>query len=238
MFVMYIILGILYESYIHPLTVLSTLPPAIVGGLGTLWLFGANLSLYSIIGLFLLMGIVKKNGIMIVDFALQRLDEGLDRRAAIHEASVERFRPIMMTTLAALMGAVPLALGYGADGSSRRRWAGDRGRTGGFAAHHAVRHAGDLPVAGMVAGKRARPRAVPAQRPHAPRGRGGRPWPTHRRRLHRRRALSCLEGVRSFACSVRVMRSAAVPNGPSGGTACQLGTGAPKRGWRGRPPYN
>ncbi len=119
-FVMYIILGILYESYIHPITVLSTLPPAIVGGLGTLWLFGSNLSLYSIIGLFLLMGIVKKNGIMIVDFALQRLDEGLDRRSAIHEASVERFRPIMMTTLAALMGAVPLALGYGADGSSRR----------------------------------------------------------------------------------------------------------------------
>ncbi len=119
-FVMYIILGILYESYVHPLTVLSTLPPAIVGGLGTLWVFHSTLSLYSIIGLFLLMGIVKKNGIMIVDFAIQRLDEGLDRRAAIHEASVERFRPIMMTTLAALMGAVPLALGYGADGSSRR----------------------------------------------------------------------------------------------------------------------
>ncbi len=119
-FVMYIILGILYESYVHPITVLSTLPPAIVGGLGTLWIFHSNLSLYSIIGLFLLMGIVKKNGIMIVDFALQRLDEGLDRRTAIHEASVERFRPIMMTTLAALMGAVPLALGYGADGSSRR----------------------------------------------------------------------------------------------------------------------
>ena len=119
-FVMYIILGILYESYVHPLTVLSTLPPAIVGGLGTLWVFNSTLSLYSIIGLFLLMGIVKKNGIMIVDFAIQRLDEGLDRRAAIHEASVERFRPIMMTTLAALMGAVPLALGYGADGSSRK----------------------------------------------------------------------------------------------------------------------
>ncbi len=119
-FVMYIILGILYESYVHPITVLSTLPPAIVGGLATLWIFNSTLSLYSIIGLFLLMGIVKKNGIMIVDFALQRLDEGLDRRAAIHEASVERFRPIMMTTLAALMGAVPLALGYGADGSSRR----------------------------------------------------------------------------------------------------------------------
>ena len=119
-FVMYIILGILYESYVHPITVLSTLPPAIVGGLATLWIFNSTLSLYSIIGLFLLMGIVKKNGIMIVDFALQRLDEGLDRRSAIHEASVERFRPIMMTTLAALMGAVPLALGYGADGSSRR----------------------------------------------------------------------------------------------------------------------
>ncbi len=120
LFVMYVILGILYESYIHPVTVLSTLFPAIVGGLLTLWIFNASLSLYSIIGLFLLMGIVKKNGIMIVDFALQRLDEGYDRRHAIHEASLERFRPIIMTTLAALMGAVPLALGYGADGSSRR----------------------------------------------------------------------------------------------------------------------
>ena len=120
LFVMYVILGILYESYIHPLTVLSTLFPAVVGGLLTLWLFNSTLSLYSIIGLFLLMGIVKKNGIMIVDFALHRLDEGYDRRSAIHEASVERFRPIIMTTLAALMGAVPLALGYGADGASRR----------------------------------------------------------------------------------------------------------------------
>ncbi len=120
LFVMYVILGILYESYVHPVTVLSTLFPAVVGGLLTLWLFGSTLSLYSVIGLFLLMGIVKKNGIMIVDFALHRLDEGYDRRSAIHEASVERFRPIIMTTLAALMGAVPLALGYGADGSSRR----------------------------------------------------------------------------------------------------------------------
>jgi len=120
LFVMYVILGILYESYVHPITVLSTLFPAVVGGLLTLWLFNSTLSLYSVIGLFLLMGIVKKNGIMIVDFALHRLDEGYDRRAAIHEASVERFRPIIMTTLAALMGAVPLALGYGADGSSRR----------------------------------------------------------------------------------------------------------------------
>ncbi len=120
LFVMYVILGILYESYVHPVTVLSTLFPAVVGGLMTLWLFGSTLSLYSVIGLFLLMGIVKKNGIMIVDFALHRLDEGYDRRSAIHEASVERFRPIIMTTLAALMGAVPLALGYGADGESRR----------------------------------------------------------------------------------------------------------------------
>ncbi|MGZ5503607.1 MAG: efflux RND transporter permease subunit, partial [Chthoniobacterales bacterium] len=119
-FVMYVILGILYESYVHPITVLSTLFPAVVGGLLTLWLFRSTLSLYSVIGLFLLMGIVKKNGIMIVDFALHRLDEGYDRRSAIHEASVERFRPIIMTTLAALMGAVPLALGYGADGASRR----------------------------------------------------------------------------------------------------------------------
>ena len=120
MFVMYIILGILYESYIHPITVLSTLPPAIVGGLGTLWIFNSTLSLYSIIGLFLLMGIVKKNGIMIVDFALQRLDEGLDRRAPSTRRASSGSGPIMMTTLAALMGAVPLALGYGADGSSRR----------------------------------------------------------------------------------------------------------------------
>jgi HAE1 family hydrophobic/amphiphilic exporter-1 len=120
LFVMYVILGILYESYVHPITVLSALFPAIVGGLFTLWVFNSTLSLYSIIGLFLLMGIVKKNGIMIVDFALHRLDEGYDRRSAIHEASIERFRPIIMTTLAALMGALPLALGFGADGSSRR----------------------------------------------------------------------------------------------------------------------
>jgi hydrophobic/amphiphilic exporter-1 (mainly G- bacteria), HAE1 family len=119
-FVMYVILGILYESYVHPITVLSTLFPAVVGGLMTLWLFHSTLSLYSVIGLFLLMGIVKKNGIMIVDFALHRLDEGYEWREAIHEASVERFRPIIMTTLAALMGAVPIALGVGADGSSRR----------------------------------------------------------------------------------------------------------------------
>src|SRR5437867_2362077 len=120
-FVMYVILGILYESYVHPITVLfPAIVPAVVGGLFTLWIFGSTLSLYSVIGLFLLLGIVKKNGIMVVDFALHRIDEGWDLRSAIHEASVERFRPIMMTTLAALMGAIPLALGFGQDASSRR----------------------------------------------------------------------------------------------------------------------
>src|SRR5881296_625333 len=120
-FVMYIILGILYESYVHPITVLfPAIVPAVVGGLATLYLFHSVLSLYSVIGLFLLLGIVKKNGIMVVDFALQRIDEGWDLRSAIHEASMERFRPIMMTTLAALMGAVPIALGFGQDAASRR----------------------------------------------------------------------------------------------------------------------
>ena len=120
-FVMYVILGILYESYVHPITVLfPAIVPAVVGGLFTLWLFGSTLSLYSVIGLFLLLGIVKKNGIMVVDFALQRIDEGWDLRSAIHEASIERFRPIMMTTLSAFMGALPLAIGFGSDASSRR----------------------------------------------------------------------------------------------------------------------
>jgi len=120
-FVMYVILGILYESYVHPITVLfPAIVPAVVGGLFTLWLFGSTLSLYSVIGLFLLLGIVKKNGIMVVDFALQRIDEGWDLRSAIHEASIERFRPIMMTTLSAFMGALPLAVGFGSDASSRR----------------------------------------------------------------------------------------------------------------------
>jgi hydrophobic/amphiphilic exporter-1 (mainly G- bacteria), HAE1 family len=120
-FVMYVILGILYESYVHPFTVLfPAIIPAVVGGLATLYLFHSVLSLYSVIGLFLLLGIVKKNGIMVVDFALQRIDEGWDLRSAIHEASVERFRPIMMTTLAALMGAIPIALGFGQDAASRR----------------------------------------------------------------------------------------------------------------------
>jgi HAE1 family hydrophobic/amphiphilic exporter-1 len=125
-FVMYVILAILYESYLHPITVLSTLPTALVGGLLTLWLFatlgvpGIELSLYAYIGMFMLMGIVKKNGIMIVDFARHRVENGEAAEKAIHDASMDRFRPILMTTLAAVFGAVPIALGYGADGSSRR----------------------------------------------------------------------------------------------------------------------
>ncbi|HEY2498206.1 MAG TPA: efflux RND transporter permease subunit [Candidatus Angelobacter sp.] len=119
-FVMYVILAILYESYLHPLTVLSSLPVALLGGLLTLWVFGAEASLYAYIGMFMLMGIVKKNGIMIVDFAEQRVRQGVRDDEAIHDASMQRFRPIIMTTMAALLGALPIALGYGADGASRR----------------------------------------------------------------------------------------------------------------------
>jgi len=119
-FVMYVILAILYESYLHPLTVLSTLPTALVGGLLTLYLFGEQASLYAFVGMFMLMGIVKKNGILIVDFALQRVAAGESAEKAIHDASMDRFRPIIMTTMAAVFGALPIALGFGADGASRQ----------------------------------------------------------------------------------------------------------------------
>ncbi|MEX0805109.1 MAG: efflux RND transporter permease subunit [Candidatus Binatia bacterium] len=119
-FVMYVILAILYESYLHPLTVLSTLPTALVGGLLTLWLFGEQASLYAFVGMFMLMGIVKKNGILIVDFAIQRVMNGEPADKAIHDASMDRFRPILMTTLAAVFGALPIALAFGADGASRQ----------------------------------------------------------------------------------------------------------------------
>jgi len=119
-FVMYVILAILYESYVHPLTVLSTLPTALVGGLLTLILFGQMASLYAFVGMFMLMGIVKKNAIMIVDFARQRVDAGQPADQAIHDASMDRFRPIIMTTLAAIIGALPIAVGVGTDAASRR----------------------------------------------------------------------------------------------------------------------
>jgi HAE1 family hydrophobic/amphiphilic exporter-1 len=112
--VVYLILGILYESYIHPITILSTLPSAGAGALATLMLFGFDFSLVAMIGVILLIGIVKKNGIMLVDFALvAERDEGLSTEEAIHKAALLRFRPIMMTTMAALLGAVPLMLGTG-----------------------------------------------------------------------------------------------------------------------------
>jgi HAE1 family hydrophobic/amphiphilic exporter-1 len=119
-FVMYVILAILYESYVLPITVLSTLPTALVGGLLALFVFREQASLYAFVGMFMLMGIVKKNGILIVDFARQRVDAGEPAEKAIHDASMDRFRPILMTTLAAVFGALPIALGFGADGSSRR----------------------------------------------------------------------------------------------------------------------
>jgi hydrophobic/amphiphilic exporter-1 (mainly G- bacteria), HAE1 family len=119
-FIMYVVLAILYESYVHPVTVLSTLPTALVGGLLTLFLFGEQASLYAFVGLFMLMGIVKKNGILIVDFARQRVEAGESPEKAIHDASMDRFRPIIMTTLAAVLGALPIAVGFGADAGSRR----------------------------------------------------------------------------------------------------------------------
>ncbi|THD10785.1 efflux RND transporter permease subunit [Metallibacterium scheffleri] len=111
--VIYIVLGVLYESYIHPLTILSTLPSAGVGALLSLMLFGLPLSIDGIIGIILLMGIVKKNAIMMVDFAIVAQREGMTPQHAIRHAALLRFRPIMMTTAAALLGALPLALGTG-----------------------------------------------------------------------------------------------------------------------------
>lgn len=111
-FAIYIVLGMLYESFIHPLTILSTLPPAIVGGLLILFVTGRPLSLYAFLGIILLIGIVKKNGIMIVDFALDNIrHKGESAEKSIIDACIIRFRPIMMTTVAAIMGAVPIALG-------------------------------------------------------------------------------------------------------------------------------
>ena len=119
--VVYLILGILYESYIHPLTILSTLPSAGAGALATLMLFGFDFSLVAMIGVILLIGIVKKNGIMLVDFAIAAEREGhLSTEDAIRKASLLRFRPIMMTTMAALLGGVPLMLGTGTGAEIRQ----------------------------------------------------------------------------------------------------------------------
>ena len=118
--VVYVILGVLYESYIHPLTILSTLPSAGVGALLALWLGGFDLSVIGIIGIILLIGIVKKNGIMLVDFAITREREGFTPEAAIRAACLLRFRPIMMTTMATLFGGLPLMLGTGSGSELRQ----------------------------------------------------------------------------------------------------------------------
>jgi multidrug efflux pump len=117
----YIVLGILYESYIHPLTILSTLPSAGVGAVLALMLFKIELSIIGLIGVILLIGIVKKNAIMMIDFALEaERSRGLSSRQAIYEACLLRLRPIMMTTAAAMLGALPLAIGMGDGGELRR----------------------------------------------------------------------------------------------------------------------
>jgi HAE1 family hydrophobic/amphiphilic exporter-1 len=118
--VIYIVLGILYESFIHPLTILSGVLFAGFGALATLWIFQVDLSVYAFVGLVMLIGLVKKNAIMMIDFARDRELEGAAPAVAIHEAALVRFRPIMMTTMAALLGTLPIALGHGAGAESRR----------------------------------------------------------------------------------------------------------------------
>jgi len=119
--IIYLVMGMLYESFIHPVTILSGLPSAGVGALLTLALFNSELNLYSMVGLIMLIGIVKKNAIIMIDFALEaERTHGKDAEAAIYEASLVRFRPIMMTTMCALLGALPIAMGLGAGAESRR----------------------------------------------------------------------------------------------------------------------
>ncbi len=119
--VIYMVLGILYESFIHPITILSGLPSAGLGALATLLIFHDELNIYSFVGVIMLIGIVKKNAIMMIDFALEsQRTHGTSPAEAIHEACLLRFRPIMMTTLAALAGTLPIALGLGAGGEARR----------------------------------------------------------------------------------------------------------------------
>jgi HAE1 family hydrophobic/amphiphilic exporter-1 len=119
--VIYVLLGVLYESYIHPLTILAGLPSAAIGALLFLWMFNLELSIIAIIGILLLIGIVKKNAILMIDFALDaQRNQGMSPEEAIRTACILRFRPIMMTTFAALMGALPIALGLGAGAELRQ----------------------------------------------------------------------------------------------------------------------
>jgi HAE1 family hydrophobic/amphiphilic exporter-1 len=118
--VIYLVLGILYESFIHPLTILSGLPTAGLGALLTLMAFGIELNMYAFVGIIMLVGIVKKNAIMMIDFAIEaQRKEGMAPEQAIYRAGLVRFRPIMMTTMAALMGSLPIAIGFGAGGGAR-----------------------------------------------------------------------------------------------------------------------
>jgi len=120
-FVIYVVLGILYESFIHPITILSGLPSAGFGALLTLLLFKQDLDIYAFVGIIMLVGLVKKNGIMMIDFAIEaRKSREITPADAIYEACLVRFRPIMMTTMAALMGTLPIALGWGSGGEARR----------------------------------------------------------------------------------------------------------------------
>jgi len=148
----YIVLGVLYESLVHPVTILSTLPSAGVGALLALMLMHTEFSIIALIGVILLIGIVKKNAIMMIDFALQaEREQGLSTRDAIFHACLLRFRPIMMTTMAALLGGLPLALGHGnrlRDAASARHC--HRGRFAAVADADPVHHAGGLPDAGSV----------------------------------------------------------------------------------------
>jgi hydrophobic/amphiphilic exporter-1 (mainly G- bacteria), HAE1 family len=118
--VIYLILGILYESFVHPLTILSGLPSAGVGALVALKLFGMELNIYGFVGMIMLVGIVKKNAIMMIDFALDAQRAGARPEEAIYQGCLLRFRPIMMTTMAALLGTLPIALGIGAGADARR----------------------------------------------------------------------------------------------------------------------
>jgi hydrophobic/amphiphilic exporter-1 (mainly G- bacteria), HAE1 family len=118
--VVYIVLGILYESFIHPITILSGLPSAGFGALLTLYVFHMDLNIYAFVGLIMLIGIVQKNAIMQIDFALEAEKSGMDPVEAIYKGCLVRFRPIMMTTMSAMLGAVPIAIGYGAGGEARQ----------------------------------------------------------------------------------------------------------------------
>jgi HAE1 family hydrophobic/amphiphilic exporter-1 len=120
-FVIYVVLGILYESFVHPITILTGLPSAGFGALLTLLLFKQDLNIYAFVGVIMLVGLVKKNGIMMIDFAIEaRRERNLSAADAIYEACMVRFRPIMMTTMAALMGTLPIALGWGSGAEARR----------------------------------------------------------------------------------------------------------------------